>query len=50
LQNVASESKNMTWQRDRLLAVLPFFHIYGMSLCHRVCAPPSRLRLTEADV
>jgi len=37
LQNVASESKNMTWQKDSLLAVLPFFHIYGMSLCYRVC-------------
>jgi len=41
LQNVASESKNMTWQKDSLLAVLPFFHIYGMSLCHRVCFPLS---------
>jgi 4-coumarate--CoA ligase len=42
LQNAASESVNMTWQNDRIMACLPFFHIYGMSLCHRVRLPLPR--------
>jgi 4-coumarate--CoA ligase len=50
LQNVASESKNMTWQKDSLLAVLPFFHIYGMSLCHRVSGPCLLVWSDEAGV
>jgi len=31
LQLLAGEGDNLTWERDRIIAFLPFFHIYGLT-------------------
>lgn len=30
-QNEGFEVKNFTWEKDKVLAILPFFHIYGLT-------------------
>lgn len=32
LMNHTLESKNLSWKNDRLIAFLPFFHIYGLTV------------------
>lgn len=36
LMNVATEGKHLDWRNDSLIGVLPFYHIYGIAICHRV--------------
>lgn len=36
LMNVATEGKHLDWRKDVLIGVLPFYHIYGIAILHRV--------------
>ena len=38
---LACEGQNLSWRTDRILAFLPFFHIYGLT-CKHLDRPPFR--------